>query len=109
MSAPEGDRKSWLNYVVRVALGPRVQSEEFRRGVTKLKRIETWLQKNHLPMTLTDEFGQPRSETVTVFFDAAESAKALAFRGFCNELGLASTMISQRVYLNRDRRTGGRG
>ena len=107
MIGSSGRAKSWVNYVVRVNLGPRAFSSEFRTGLTKLKKIETWLQKNHLPLALMDEFGKPKSEIVTVFFDAGDSAKALAFKGFCSELGIASTLQSQRVKLNRDWRVQG--
>ncbi|MCZ6605655.1 MAG: hypothetical protein O7A03_11005, partial [Alphaproteobacteria bacterium] len=106
-SSTSSNQKSWLNYLVRVDLGSQTHSNEFQNGLAKLKKIEAWLHKNHLPMTLTDEFGNPRSEIVTVFFDTNHSAKALAFRGLCSELGIASTLLSQRVTLNRDRRTLG--
>lgn len=100
-ASPEtGSRKSWLNYVVRVALGPNRYSVEFRDGLAKLRHIEAWLHENHLPLSLTDIYGQPRSEMVTVFFDASDAAKALAFRGLCGELGIVSSLKSQQVVLN---------
>ncbi len=107
MIGSSGRAKSWVNCVVRVNLGLHGYSSGFRTGLTRLKKIETWLQENHLPLALMGEFGKPKSEIVTVFFDAGESAKALAFKGFCSELGIASTFQSQRVKLNRDRRVQG--
>ena len=96
---------SWLNFVVRVTLGRHVQSDEFRRGLAKLRAIETWLGANHFPLPLFDQHGRPKSEIVAVFFDSADPQKALAFRGLCAGLGITGSMLSQRVVLNRSART----
>ncbi len=44
-------------------------------------------------------------DTGAVFFDRAEAAKALAYRAFCNELGLADTLLSGLVVHVRCPRT----
>ena len=100
MSKHAASRKSWLNFVVRVALGSNTYSEEFRNGIAKLRHIEEWLSLHHLPLSLTDEYGRPKGEMVTVFFDADDANLALAFRGLCGELGIASSLKSQHVVLN---------
>ena len=107
MSANAESRKGWLNFVVQVALGSSTYSDEFRDGLAKLRHIETWLSDNHLPLSLTDKYGRPKSETVTVFFDRGDAAKALAFRGLCGELGIASSLRSQHVFLNDHHRVIG--
>lgn len=93
--------------MVRVALGSNIYSDEFRDGLVKLRLIETWLHDNHLPLSLTDIHGQPRSEMVTVFFDSGDADKALAFRGLCGKLGISSSLKSQHVRLNDQRFLGG--
>jgi len=103
--APAGKR--WLNYVVRVAMGPSLYSEEFRVGLAKLRHIEAWMAQHHLPLSLADKYGPPKWATVTVFFDAGDATKALKFRGLCGELGIASSLQSHYVIHNDRRRAVG--
>ncbi len=89
--------RAWRHYYVRVALAPDRHTQEYRAAVEKLRRLEAWLAAHHRPIALFDAHGLPKGEAVSVFFDLGEAAKALAYRSFCNELGLAETLLSGRV------------
>jgi hypothetical protein len=88
---------AWRHYYLRVALAPDPGAANYRRGIETLRRIEAWLATNHRPIALFDAHGRPKSEAVSVFFERADAVKALAYRAFCNELGLAQTLLSGLV------------
>ncbi len=88
---------AWRPYSVRAPLAPDREAPAYRRGLDTLRRIEAWLAANHRPIALFDAHGRPKSEAVSVFFDRAEATKALAYRAFCNELGLADALLSGLV------------
>lgn len=96
---------AWRHYYVRVALAPDREAPAYRRALDTLRRLEAWLAEHHRPVALFDAHGRPKSEAVSVFFDRAEAAKALAYRAFCNELGLAETLLSNLVVHVRCPRT----
>lgn len=96
---------AWRHYYVRVALAPDREAPDYRHGLDTLRRLEAWLATHHRPIALFDAQGRPKSEAVSVFFDRAEAAKALAYRAFCNELGLADTLLSGLVVHVRCPRT----
>lgn len=95
----------WRHYYVRVALAPDLEASDYRRGLDKLRRLEAWLAAHHRPIALFDARGRPKSEAVSVFFERDDAAKALAYRSFCNELGLADTLLSGIVVHRRCPRT----
>jgi hypothetical protein len=82
----------WQVLVVRVPLG-----EDYELGVRKLQALEAWLADNHRPVTLFRADGRPRSEAVCLAVPAGMPDKALAWRTFCNELGLAAGMAQWRI------------
>ena len=96
---------AWRHYYVRVTLAPDPEAPDYRHGLDTLRRLEAWLAENHRPIALFDARGRPKSEAVSVFFDRADAAKALAYRAFCNELGLAETLLSNLVIHVRCPRT----
>jgi hypothetical protein len=91
--------RSWHHLVVRVPL-----KDDAVAGVRTLRRIERWLAGNHRPVPLFHPDGRPRSDTVCVAVPSDEAHRALTYRAFCAELGLASSMVQWRVGT-----TGGRG
>ena len=96
---------AWRHYYVRVTLAADREAPDYRRALDTLRRIEVWLAANHRPIALFDAHGRPKSEAVSVFFDRADAVKALAYRAFCNELGLADTLLSGLVVHVRCQRT----
>lgn len=95
----------WRHYYVRVRLAPDRGAREYQTALMTLRRLENWLARHHRPIALFGADGQPKSEAVSVFFDRTEAEKALAYRAFCNELGLADTLLSGVVVQDRDPRT----
>jgi hypothetical protein len=82
----------WQVLVVRVPL-----DEDYERGVRNLQALQAWLADNHRPVTLFRADGKPRSEAVCFAVPAGMSDKALAWRTFCNGLGLTAGMAQWRV------------
>lgn len=95
----------WRHFYVRVGLALDRAAPDYRRGVDKLKRLEAWLAAHHHPVALFDAHGRPKSEAVSVFFDRGDAEKALAYRAFCNELGLAETLLTGLIVHRRCPRT----
>lgn len=95
----------WRHFYVRVGLALDHATPGYRRAIEKLRQLEAWLAANHRPVALFDAHGRPKSEAVSVFFERGEAEKALAYRAFCNELGLAETLLSGRVVHRRCPRT----
>jgi hypothetical protein len=95
----------WRHLYVRVALSADRQGADYRVALDKLRRLETWLAANHRPIALFGADGLPKGEAVSVFFERAEAAKALAYRTLCNELGLGGTLLAGLVVHAPDPRT----
>lgn len=83
---------SWHHLVVRVPF-----KDDVVAGMKTLRRIEHWLADNHRPMPLFHPDGRPRSETVCVAVPSNQAHRALIYRAFCAELGLAPSMVQWRV------------
>jgi len=98
--------RSWLHLMVRVDLGSgraRLGSPRLSRdvaGFRQLLQLERWLKDHHIPQSLFDRYGAPRSDTVHAFFRSDQPEKALAFRGLCNELGLGGRLDQVRIAVN---------
>lgn len=95
----------WRHYYVRVRLDPDRQAREYQIAVATLRRLEAWLAAHHRPIALFAADGRPKGETVSVFFERTEPEKALAYRAFCNELGLSDSLLSGIVVQVPDERT----
>ena len=100
-----GPPHQWLLYCVQVPLGPDATSDAYRLGVAVLRRLEAWLADHHRPRQLFDRHGRPKSPLVSVFFSEAELQTAMAYRIFCNELGLSQALQQSRIRHNRCPRT----
>ena len=77
---------------MRVAL-----DADYEDGVRKLRALEAWLARNHRPVALFRADGRPRSETVCLAVPADLPEKALAWRSFCGDLGVAAGMVQWRT------------
>jgi hypothetical protein len=97
--------RRWLQYLVWIPLGTERESDEYRIGILTLRQIETWLRDHHAPRALFDASGRPKGQLVSVSFDRSELGKALAYRIFCNELGLSHTLRQCRIVQNLCQRT----
>ncbi|MGD9915526.1 MAG: hypothetical protein AB7S80_15720 [Rhizobiaceae bacterium] len=82
----------WQILVVRVPLAP-----DYEDGVRKLRALQQWLARHHRPIALFRADGRPRSEAVCLAVPADEPDKALAWRAFCNEIGVAAGMVQWRA------------
>ena len=60
----------------------------------RLRRLEVWFAKYHRPLTFFRPDGRPRSQVICLAVPVEESAKALAFKAMCMELGIGAS-ISQ--------------
>jgi len=89
----------WLQFIVRISFGPHPWSREFHDGVELLRKIEGWLRENHVPYAMFDEWGFPKFPAghVPVTFKSNEAEKAMAYRVFCNEIGLGHTLMMTRI------------
>jgi hypothetical protein len=95
----------WLQFLVRIPLGPETLCEEHRIGVLALRQIEGWLRENHRPRSLFDPHGRPKAELVSVSFDESQLEQAMAYRVFCNELGLSHSLRQSRIVHRNGART----
>ncbi len=97
----------WVQTIVRISFGRYAFSREYFEGVKLLRKIERWLHANHLQRSMFDEYGFPKfpSGNVTVTFKANEPEKTMAYRVFCNEIGIGETLDQYRIALSRDPRT----
>ena len=86
------DRAEWQNLVVQVPL-----QADYEAGVRTLRAMERWLATHHTPVALFRADGRPRSNVVCLAVPADLPEKALAFRTFCGELGVASGMVQWRT------------
>ncbi len=101
------NRREWIQTVVRISFGRYAFSAEYLEGVRTLKQIELWLQENQLHRPMFDAYGFPRfpSGNITVTFRAAEAEKTMAYRVFCNTLGLGRSLSQYRIVQRADSRT----
>lgn len=99
------DPRRWLQYLLWVPLGAESSCDEYRIGVLVLRQIEAWLRDHHAPRALFDAQGRPKGQLVSVSFDQSELEKALAYRMFCNELGLSHSLRQTRIVHNFCSRT----
>ena len=99
--------REWLQLVVHIPFGRYVFSKEYVAGVRTLKKIEIWLEDNYFPRSMFNEYGFPRfpSGNITVTFGRGEAEKAMAYRVFCNEIGLGRTLFQVRIVQGPDPRT----
>jgi hypothetical protein len=97
--------RRWLQYLLWIPLGTEVSSDEYRVGVLVLRQIENWLRDHHAPRALFDSYGRPKGPLVSVSFDLTELEKALAYRVFCNQLGLSQGLRQTRIVHNACPRT----
>jgi hypothetical protein len=84
--------EGWQIIVVRV---PDAASQAGARR--KLEAMERWLAEHHRPVALFNADGRPRSETVCLALPLEQSDRALAWRTFCGEIGLAGHMVQWRA------------
>jgi|SRR5579863_535367 len=97
--------RRWLQYLLWIPLGAEVSSDEYRVGVLVLRQIENWLRDHHAPRALFDSYGRPKGQLVSVSFDLTQLEKALAYRVFCNQLGLSHGLRQTRIVHNACPRT----
>lgn len=92
-------KTEWLQFIVHISFGPHPWSNEFYDGVTLLRKIESWLRENHIAYAMFDAWGYPKfpGGYVPVTFLSTEPEKAMAYRVFCNEIGLGHTMMMMRI------------
>lgn len=98
-------RGGWLYYVLRLPGGRNPLAEQYREAVRLRRALETWLRENHVPRPLLDRGGQPLSDLISVVFRHDQAERVLAFRMFCNGLGVSEAMDHFRVVPTRCRRT----
>lgn len=98
-------QRTWLQCLLQVRLGHETQSDQYRLGILVLRQIEAWLRDHHTPRPLFDRHGRPKSQTVSVSFAEDEREKAMAYRVFCNELGLGPALQHSRISHNGCPRT----
>ncbi|MEQ9643411.1 MAG: hypothetical protein RIM84_25550 [Alphaproteobacteria bacterium] len=103
--AEPGD-DGWL--LITVALPPADNHGGFsdrKRGLL-LHVLEAWLADHHrVPALLPGTRGRRNSDAVTVGFRQDEAETALAFRNFCNEIGVGPGLSQSRVFPNHCART----
>lgn len=94
-------RTEWLQCIVNISFGSHPFSREYQEGVELLKKIEEWLRSNHFAYSMFDAWGFPKfpGGNVPVTFSADDAEKAMAYRVFCNELGLGSNLHMTRIVI----------
>jgi len=95
----------WLYYVLRLPHGRNPLTDQYREAVRLRRALEGWLLAHHVGRPLLDRGGRPLSELVSVVFRQDQAERVLAFRMFCNSLGVAEAMDHFRVVPTRCRRT----
>ena len=106
MAAPAGrPPEGWLYYFLRLPAGRNPLADQYREAVRLRRALEGWLAENHVPRPLLDRSGRPLGELVSVVFRHDQPERVLAFRMFCNQLGLAEAMDHFRVVPGRCPRT----
>jgi hypothetical protein len=100
-------RREWVQTVVRVEFGPYAYSEQYVDGVKTLRKLENWFRENQYHRSMFDAWGYPKypSGIITVTFPVSQAEKALAFRVFCNTLGLGRTLSQYRIEQRLNSRT----
>ena len=89
----------WLQFIVHISFGPHPWSNEFHDGVAQLRKIESWLRDHHIGYAMFDAWGFPKfpGGYVPVTFLSTDAEKAMAYRVFCNEIGLGQSMMMMRI------------
>lgn len=100
--APDG---GWLYYFLRLPPGRNPLTPQYREAVRLRRAVEGWLAAHHVPRPLLDRSGRPLGDLVSVVFRHDQPERVLAFRMFCNELGVAEAMDHFRVVPTRCART----
>jgi len=92
-------KSEWLQFIVHISFGPHPWSREYDEGVALLRKIEDWLRENHIGYAMFDAWGYPKFPAghVPVTFRSDDAEKAMAYRVFCNEIGLGHTMMMIRI------------
>lgn len=95
-------RREWLQCIVNISFGSHPFSREYREGVDLLREIEKWLRINHFSYAMFDAWGFPKfpGGNVPVTFASDEAEKAMAYRVFCNELGLGAKLHMTRIVMS---------
>lgn len=70
-----------------------------------IRSIADWLDRHHHPVSLPNADDGRRSDVICVSFRRSEAPRALAYRSFCGELGLAASMRQFKVVANTCDRT----
>lgn len=103
---PEGGDDGWL--LITVALPPadhRGGREDGKRELL-LHVLQEWLAAYHrVPALLPGTRDRRNADAVTVGFRRDEAETALAFRNFCNGLGIGQSLSQSRVFPNHCTRT----
>jgi hypothetical protein len=89
----------WLQFIVHISFGRHPWSREFHEGTALLRKIEEWLRDHHIAYAMFDAWGFPKFPAghVPVTFRSTEAEKAMAYRVFCNQIGLGNTMMMMRI------------
>ena len=92
-------KREWLQCIVHISFGSHPFCREYHDGVELLREIECWLHTNHVGYAMFDAWGFPKfpAGNVPVTFSADEAEKAMAYRVFCNKLGLGAQMHMTRI------------
>lgn len=104
-AARAAQEEGWLYYFLRLPPGRNPLTPEYREAVRLRRALEGWLAAHHVPRPLLDRSGRPISDLVSVVFRHDQPDLVLAFRMFCNELGVAEAMDHFRVVPTRCART----
>ncbi len=103
--AGQGQPEGWLYYFLRLPPGRNPLTGQYREAVRLRRALEGWLAEHHVPRPLLDRGGRPLGELVSVVFRQDQPDRVLAFRMFCNRLGVAEAMDHFRVVPGRCPRT----
>lgn len=101
----QGLPDGWLYYFLRLPSGRNPLTGQYREAVRLRRALERWLAEHHVPRPLLDRGGRPLGELVSVVFRQDQPDRVLAFRMFCNQLGVAEAMDHFRVVPGRCPRT----
>jgi hypothetical protein len=72
---------------------------------TAIRSIADWLDLHHHPVSLPNANDGRRGDVICVSFRRSEAPRALAYRTFCGELGLAASLRQFKVVANGCGRT----
>ena len=102
----EHGEDSWLLITVALPSADNHGGFDDRKRGLLLHVLEAWLTDNHrVPALLPGTRNRRNSDAVTVGFRQDEAEIALAFRKFCNGLGIGNSLSQSRVFPNHCART----